>query len=69
MAVFLVMAMMAVSPSDDSVFSAFSDCSVYSNDGVSIILLMAVFALLRNVANSQYLLQCGTLQDMMKVTN
>ena len=69
MAMFLGMAMMAVSPNDDSGPSAFSDYSVYSNDGVSKILLMAVFALLRNVANSQYLFQCGTLQDMMKVTN
>ena len=55
MAMFLgmaMMAMMAVSPNDDSGPSAFSDYSVYSNDGVSKILLMAVFALLRNVANS-----------------
>ena len=39
MAVFPVMAMMAVSLSDDSVSSdgsVFSDCSVFSYDGVSI---------------------------------
>ena len=37
MAVFLVMAMMAVSPSDDSISCVFSDCSV---------LVMMVFQLM-----------------------